>query len=84
MGSSVQQMGTIGLLPSPAQSPPAQSPPVEAQSVEAVLTLGARLIDHDLALKIVDRWLNTSFSGGHHAQRVEKIAAIERAEKAKT
>jgi ribose 5-phosphate isomerase B len=43
-----------------------------------VLTLGARLIDHDLALKIVDRWLSTPFTGGHHGQRVEKIAALER------
>jgi ribose 5-phosphate isomerase B len=45
-----------------------------------VLTLGARLLDHNLALKIVDRWLSTSFSGGHHLRRVEKITAIERAE----
>jgi ribose 5-phosphate isomerase B len=45
-----------------------------------VLTLGARLIDHRLALKIVDRWLNTPFSGGHHQRRVDKIAAIEHSE----
>ena len=45
-----------------------------------VLTLGARLLDHDLAIRIVDRWLSTPFSGGHHLRRVEKIAEIERAE----
>jgi ribose 5-phosphate isomerase B len=42
-----------------------------------VLALGARLLDHDLALRIVDRWLNTAFAGGRHAGRVEKISAIE-------
>jgi ribose 5-phosphate isomerase B len=45
-----------------------------------VLTLGARLLDHTLALKIVDRWLSTPFSGGHHVGRLAKISEIERAE----
>jgi ribose 5-phosphate isomerase B len=45
-----------------------------------VLTLGARLLEHNLALKIVDRWLSTPFSGGHHLRRVEKISEIERAD----
>jgi ribose 5-phosphate isomerase B len=42
-----------------------------------VLALGARLLDHDLALIIVDRWLGTAFAGGRHAGRIEKISAIE-------
>lgn len=43
-----------------------------------VLTLGARLIEEGAALKIVDRWLSTAFTGGHHHQRrVEKIGQLE-------
>lgn len=45
-----------------------------------VLALGARLIDENTAVKIVDRWLNTGFMGGRHATRVDKITAIERDE----
>src|SRR5271165_5099221 len=45
-----------------------------------VLTLGGRLLDHNLALRIVDRWLSTQFTGGHHLRRVEKISELERAE----
>ncbi|HKN36689.1 MAG TPA: ribose 5-phosphate isomerase B [Terriglobales bacterium] len=43
-----------------------------------VLTLGARLLKDSQALKIVDRWLSSSFAGGQHERRVEKIRAIER------
>ncbi len=43
-----------------------------------VLTLGASVIGDDVAFKIVDKWLATSFEGGRHERRVEKIAAIER------
>jgi ribose 5-phosphate isomerase B len=42
-----------------------------------VLALGARLLDEPTALGIVDRWLNTSFAGGRHNRRVEKISEIE-------
>lgn len=42
-----------------------------------VLALGARLLDHDFALKIVDRWLNTEFAGGRHGRRTEKISEME-------
>ena len=48
-----------------------------------VLTLGGRFLDENAAYKIIDKWLNTPFAGGRHAQRVEKIAAIERAEVSK-
>ena len=34
--------------------------------------LGERLIDH-----MIEIWLHTSFEGGRHARRVEKIAALE-------
>jgi ribose 5-phosphate isomerase B len=39
-----------------------------------VLCLPARFIDSDLAEKILDRFLNTSFEGGRHARRVDKIS----------
>lgn len=38
-----------------------------------ILCLGGRLIDHDLALKIVEIFLSTSFEGGRHARRVHKM-----------
>jgi ribose 5-phosphate isomerase B len=47
-----------------------------------VLTLGGRLLDEASALKIVDRWLNTEFSGdSRHVRRIEKISEIEHDEK---
>jgi ribose 5-phosphate isomerase B len=42
-----------------------------------VLTLGAGLIGPTLARQIVNTWLLTEFGGGRHANRVEKIMAIE-------
>src|SRR5215470_3758090 len=42
-----------------------------------VLTLGARILERDQALEIVDAWLAAAFAGGRHQRRVEKIAAIE-------
>ena len=38
-----------------------------------VLCLGARTTDKDLILKIVDRWVETSFLGGRHLKRIEMI-----------
>lgn len=46
-----------------------------------VLALGARMTPEDDAYKIVDTFLKTSFAGGRHAQRVEKIAQIESEER---
>jgi RpiB/LacA/LacB family sugar-phosphate isomerase len=43
-----------------------------------VLTLGAGMINPTLARQIVETWLNTVFSGGRHARRVDKIMEIER------
>src|SRR5712691_3215802 len=42
-----------------------------------VLTLGARLISDQNAFQIVQKWLETSFAGGRHQRRVEKISEIE-------
>ena len=47
-----------------------------------VLTLGARILKPEEALRIVDKWLGTEFAGGRHERRVEKIAAIEQEENA--
>lgn len=38
-----------------------------------ILTLPARFIDHNLALKCVDAFFNASFEGGRHADRIKKI-----------
>lgn len=52
-----------------------------------VLALGARVIDEEMALKIVDKFLNTPFEAGRHEKRVakikniEEIIAVEQAEK---
>jgi ribose 5-phosphate isomerase B len=37
------------------------------------LSLGARYIDHGLALQIVDTWLKTPFEGGRHQRRIDKL-----------
>lgn len=43
-----------------------------------VLALGGRMIDIDLALKIVDEWLNTPFTGEErHVRRINQIHQIE-------
>jgi len=43
-----------------------------------VLALGARVIGVDLALRIVERWLETPFEGGRHQRRLDKLASYER------
>jgi ribose 5-phosphate isomerase B len=43
-----------------------------------VLTLGARVVDEDEALRILGLFLDAGFEGGRHSARVEKIGEIER------
>lgn len=44
-----------------------------------VMALGAAVVGEMLALKIVDTWLDTEFSGGErHQRRVDKIMALEK------
>ena len=43
-----------------------------------ILTLGARILDAKLAQKIVKMWLKTTFGGGRHERRVNKIREIEK------
>lgn len=42
-----------------------------------VLALGERVIGVELAMMIVDIWLDTEFQGGRHGRRVGKIRNIE-------
>jgi len=44
-----------------------------------VLCLSGDLLGEVLLRKIVEVWLNTDFRGGRHQRRVDKITAIERA-----
>ncbi len=39
-----------------------------------VLCLGARVLDKDLALLIVQTWLRSEFEGGRHQRRIEKFS----------
>ncbi|MBI1804063.1 MAG: ribose 5-phosphate isomerase B [Ignavibacteriae bacterium] len=45
-----------------------------------VLTLGGRVLGTELAKAIVKAWLETSFGGGRHQKRIEKITQIENRE----
>lgn len=45
-----------------------------------VISMGARIIDKELALRILDVFLDTPFEGGRHIPRLAKISAIEREE----
>lgn len=47
-----------------------------------VLVLGAKSLGDESIKSIVDVWLNTSFEGGRHQRRLDKITAIERKYKA--
>ncbi|WP_257927751.1 ribose 5-phosphate isomerase B [Campylobacter lari] len=40
-----------------------------------VLALGARLLGVDMAFEIISNFINTSFSGGRHCVRINKIEA---------
>lgn len=42
-----------------------------------VIALGERVIGAGLAREIVETWLDTSFEGGRHNRRVEKITTYE-------
>jgi ribose 5-phosphate isomerase B len=43
-----------------------------------ILVLGGAKVDKNLAQQILETWLETSFGGGRHQRRVEKILSIER------
>jgi ribose 5-phosphate isomerase B len=43
-----------------------------------ILVIGGRIVGKDLAREIVQTWFSTSFEGGRHARRLEKIREIEK------
>ncbi len=47
-----------------------------------VLCLGERVTGPGLVVDVVDAWLDTSFEGGRHQRRVEKIHLLESRESA--
>ena len=42
-----------------------------------VLSIGERMISLELALEIVDIWLDTPFDGGRHARRIQELDCYE-------
>jgi len=42
-----------------------------------VLSIGARIVAHQLADEILTLWLTTPFEGGRHERRIAQIAEIE-------
>jgi len=42
-----------------------------------VLSLGQRMVSFEIALRMVDIFLNTPFEGGRHVGRIEKLARYE-------
>lgn len=43
-----------------------------------ILTIGQRVVGTDLALDIVDTFLNSEFQGDRHLRRINKISEIEK------
>lgn len=42
-----------------------------------VLNMGARVVAPELAIRIVDKWLNTDFEGNRHQLRIDQLSNIE-------
>lgn len=38
-----------------------------------MISIGQRMVSLDVALQIVDEWVNTEFEGGRHIKRIDKI-----------
>ena len=38
-----------------------------------VCSIPVRFVDNDLAIKIVNKFINTDFEGGRHQKRIDKI-----------
>lgn len=43
-----------------------------------MMALGAGVIGPNLAMEIVDVWLDTEFQGGRHQRRIDKVMALEK------
>ncbi|NIP48514.1 MAG: ribose 5-phosphate isomerase B [Gammaproteobacteria bacterium] len=44
-----------------------------------ILVLGGRVLDKESAIKMVNVWLDSSYEGGRHQRRLDKIAKVESA-----
>jgi ribose 5-phosphate isomerase B len=42
-----------------------------------LLSIGQRMISFEIALRVVDKFLNTDFEGGRHLARIEKLSRYE-------
>lgn len=42
-----------------------------------IITFGSKVVKPDVALEIIDVWLNAKFEGGRHKRRIEKISKLE-------
>jgi len=47
-----------------------------------ILVLGGRVLPKEKALKMVDVWLDSSYEGGRHQRRLDKISLLEDAVRA--
>lgn len=45
-----------------------------------VVTVGGRTMEPELAKSVIDTFISTTFEGGRHQARIDKITAIENAE----
>lgn len=43
-----------------------------------LLVLGARIVDFELAPKLVEIWLDSEFQGDRHQRRIDKISQLEK------
>ena len=43
-----------------------------------VMSIGARFVSFEMVVRMLDVWLSTPFDGGRHAERVHKIAQIDK------
>lgn len=41
-----------------------------------VLSVGERMVSEELAIQILDAWLNAPFDGGRHQRRIDEIDAV--------
>jgi ribose 5-phosphate isomerase B len=42
-----------------------------------VLSVGERMVSEELAIQILDTWLNEPFDGGRHQRRIDEIDAVQ-------
>lgn len=41
-----------------------------------ILNIGARVVEEDIAMKIVETWLETPFDGGRHLDRINYVSEV--------